>query len=192
VKERPYRLKARAEGVERTRAAILDAVDELFLPAPGRAFSLEEVAERAGTTVQTVLRHFGTKAGLLEAASLRGLAEVRSGRNMVPAGNIGAVAGYLGRHYEADGPTVLSFLAVEAQVPEVAAITERGREMHRAWVERVLSPFLEKVDATEQARRLATYVAITDLLTWKVLRLEQGLTREEYVETVRELLEALS
>jgi hypothetical protein len=142
--------------------------------------------------VQTVLRHFSTKAGLLEAASLRGLAEVRSGRDAVPTGDIKAVALYLGGHYEADEPTVLSFLAVEAQVPEVAAITARGRQMHRAWVERVLSPFLAKVPAAERGRRLAAYVAITDLLTWKVLRLEQGLTREGYAKTVEELLEALS
>lgn len=162
------------------------------MPSPGRVFSLEEVARRAGTTVQTILRHFGTKAGLLEAASARGLARVREGRDEIPCGDIAAATEYLGRHYEQDGPLVLRFLAVEGQAPEVAAITQRGRQMHWAWVERVFAPFLDGMDPGQRRRRLATVVAITDLLMWKVLCLEQGLTRREYVDTVRELLEAVS
>jgi AcrR family transcriptional regulator len=192
MKVRPYRLQARAEAVAATRAAILDAVDEIFVPSPGRAFSLEEVARRAGTTVQTILRHFGTKAGLLEAASARGLARVREGRDEIPSGDIAAAAEYLGRHYEQDGPVVLRFLAVEGQAPEVAAIIQRGRQTHWAWAERVFAPFLDGMDPRQRRRRRAMLVAITDLLTWKVLRLEQGLTRREYVDTVRELLEAVS
>ncbi len=92
MKSRAYRQQARALSTAETRTAILDAVDEIFLPRPGRMFSLEEVAERAGTTVQTVLRHFGTKSRLLEEACRRGLAKVRTGRDWVPVGDLGAIA----------------------------------------------------------------------------------------------------
>jgi AcrR family transcriptional regulator len=191
VTTRSYHQKARAEGVERTRGAILDAVDVIFLAAPGKPFSLEEVAERAGTTVQTILRHFGSKAALLEAASLRGLAAVRSERDAVRTGDLKAVADYLGRHYEHEGQMVLGFLALENQSPELAAITQRGREFHRLWAERVFAPFLEGMPSRQRRRRIAAVAAVTDVLTWKVLRREQGLTPAEYVETVHELLEAL-
>lgn len=176
---------------EATRAAILDAVDEFFLPNPGGTFSLDEVAARAGTTVQTVLRHFGTKAGLIECASQRGLAKTQAGRDEVPVGDLDAVARYLGGHYEEMAGMVLRMMAVEHQVPEVGRIAREGRDMHRVWVERVLGPLLDSVDGKERRRRLATLIAVTDVLTWKVLRIEQGLSRRDYERCVREWLEAM-
>lgn len=190
MKVRRYRQGARAASTDATRTAVLDAVDAVFLPDPGATFSLGEVAERAGTTVQTVLRHFGTKAGLIEAAARRGLANVQAGRDEVPIGDLDAVAHYLGAHYEEKGAMVLGILAVEHDVPEVARIAQQGRDMHRRWVGRVMAPLLDNVDRTKRRRRLATLIAVTDLLTWKVLRLEQGLNRRDYERCVRDLLEA--
>lgn len=171
--------------------AILDACDAVFLPDPGRSFTLEEVAGRAGTTVQTVLRHFGSKSGLMAAAAQRGMAGTQAGRDQVPTGDLRAVALYLGRHYEEVGDMVLGMLTFEAQGPDLASIVERGGEMHRAWVERVLGPLIEGVPPAERPRRVAVLVAVTDLLTWKVLRKEQGLEQHEYQRSVHELLEAL-
>jgi AcrR family transcriptional regulator len=190
MKSRAYRQQARALSTAETRTAILDAVDEIFLPRPGRMFSLEEVAERAGTTVQTVLRHFGSKAGLLEEACRRGLAKVRVRRDEVPVGDLGAIAAYLGRHYKETSAMVLRMLAVEEEVPEVARIAQQGRDMHRAWVERVFAPLLKQSAVGERHRRRATLIAVTDLLTWKVLTLEQGLSQRDYERSVLELLEA--
>jgi AcrR family transcriptional regulator len=191
MKVRRYRQGVRAASTKATRTAVLDAVDAVFLPNPGGSFSLDVVAERAGTTVQTVLRHFGTKAGLIEAAARRGLADVQAGRDRVPVGDLDAVAQYLGAHYEEKGAMVLGILAVEHEVPEVGRIAQQGRDLHRKWVGRVLAPLLDNVDRRKRTRRLATLIAVTDLLTWKVLRLEQGLTRRDYECCVRDLLEAL-
>jgi AcrR family transcriptional regulator len=188
---RTYRQRARAASTEATRVAILDAFDAVFLPDPGRSFTLEEVAGRAGTTVQTVLRHFGSKSGLLAAAARRGMASTQAGRDQVPTGDLRSVAQYLGRHYEEVGDTVLGMLTFEAQGPDLRAIAERGREMHRTWVERVLEPLIERVAPDDRPRRVAVLVAVTDLLTWKVLRKEQGLEQHEYERSVHELLEAL-
>lgn len=192
MKSRAYRQLARAVSTEETRTAILDAVDEIFLPNPGRTFSLDEVAQRAGTTVQTVLRHFGSKVGLLEEAARRGLTRVKSGRDEVPAGNLAAIAAYLARHYEESAPMVLRMLAVEHEAPEVAKIVQQGRDMHRAWVERVLGSELRRAKRPERRRRLAMLIAATDLLTWKLLRMEQRLSQRDYQRSVLELLEALS
>jgi AcrR family transcriptional regulator len=171
--------------------AILDACDAVFLPDPGRSFTLEEVAGRAGTTVQTVLRHFESKSGLLAAAARRGMASTQAGRDQVPTGDLLGVAQYLGRHYEEVGDAVLRMLTFETQGPDLASIAERGREMHRAWVERVLEPLIDRVAPDDRPRRVAVLVAVTDLLTWKVLRKEEGLEQHEYQRSVHELLEAL-
>jgi AcrR family transcriptional regulator len=191
MKRRAYRQQARAASTEENRTAILDAVDALFLPHPGAELLLDEVAEHAGTTVQTVLRHFGSKAGLLEAAARRGLEKAKTGRDQVPAGDLPAIAAYLGRHYEASGAMVLRMLSVEDKVPQVATIAQHGRDMHRAWVERVLAPLVGSVAGRERRRRVAVLVAVTDVLTWKVLRLEQGLSQRDYQHSVLELLEAV-
>jgi AcrR family transcriptional regulator len=188
---RAYRQRARAASTEATRVAILDACDAVFLPDPGRSFTLEEVAGRGGTTVQTVLRHFGSKSGLLAAAAQRNRTIIMAGRDQVPTGDLRGVAQYLGRHYEEVGDMVLGMLAFEAQGPDLASIAERGREMHRAWVERVLEPLIEPMPLADRPRRVAVLVAVTDLLTWKVLRKEQGLEQHEYEHSVHELLEAL-
>ena len=188
---RPYRQGARAASTEATRLAILNACDAVFLPDPGRSFALEEVAGIAGTTVQTVLRHFGSKSGLLAACAERGMAHTQVGRDQVPTGDLGAVAAYLSAHYEEVGDMVLGMLEFEAQGPDLASIAQRGREMHRAWVERVLAPLIHARPLADRPRRLAVLVAVTDLLTWKVLRKEQGLDPNEYQRSVHELLEAI-
>ena len=62
---RPYRMRTRAEGVERTRAAILEAALSIGDP---REATIARVAERAGVSARTVLRHFGSKAELIRSA----------------------------------------------------------------------------------------------------------------------------
>src|SRR5919202_4501274 len=73
--KRAYRMGARAEAAEETRLRILDAVIGLHMERYYDQVSLEDVARRAGVTVQTVLRRFGSKDRLLDAAT-----EVTRGR----------------------------------------------------------------------------------------------------------------
>lgn len=192
VNARPYRQVARAAAVERTRTGILDAVDKLFWDRENPEFSLEEVASAAGTTVQTILRHFCSKMELIGAAAARGAGRVEAEREEVPAGDLGAVAAYLARHYEEEGDRMIRLLALEPGVPEVARIIANGRAVHRRFVERaVLSCFSPHLGRAEHRRLAAALVAVTDLLTWKVLRREQGLSESEYRRCVEEMLEAL-
>lgn len=189
---RQYRQTARAASVAAMRDAILDAVDVVFLPDPGADFTLEQVAATAETTVPTVLRHFGSKAQLLEAAAQRGLAATQAQRDAVPVGNLRAIARYLSKHYEEVGPMVLRMLAAETNVGGVTELNAAGRTMHRDWVQRVLGDAVGSGTAAERRRRLATLVLVTDVLTWKVLRLEQGLSAADYERCVLELLEAMT
>ena len=59
---------ARAQAVEETRRRILDALIALAGERPFAEITLDTVAERAGVSVQTVLRQFGSRDGLFAEA----------------------------------------------------------------------------------------------------------------------------
>ena len=65
---RPYTMTTRARAVEETRARIIDACVALHGERPVTDIGLDDIAGRAGVSVQTVLRHFGSRAGLEEAS----------------------------------------------------------------------------------------------------------------------------
>ena len=86
-----------------TRAALLDAAEEAFLSGPWEQASLEAIARVAGVTKQTLLRHFGSKDGLLERvlrARNRRSAEQRLG---APTNDIAGAVDNLLDHYETRG-----------------------------------------------------------------------------------------
>lgn len=190
---RRYTMTARARAVEATRAAIVEALRTLSEERLLRDIGLEDVAQRAGVSVQTVLRHFGSRAELFEqvATEIRG-AVVEERR--APVGDVAAAMRVLLDHYESRGDAVLLLLAQERLEETVARITESGRAVHRAWVEEVFAPFLPVAgEAREEAVDLL--VAATDLYTWKLLRRDRGhslaRTRQRMELLVRAVLTGL-
>ena len=189
--KRPYRQTSRAEATRRTRDRILDATDELFQGDAGATFTLEQVASGAGTTVMTVLRHFGSRDGLIAAGAERFRGRLQADRDLVPTGDLDAITGYLDEHYEQTGRRHLRWYPLEETNPPIRALLEHGRELHRRWVVRVLAPHLDGLHGDGLARRTALLVVATDLLTWRLLRLEQRLDRVGYRAAVLDLLVAL-
>lgn len=63
---RKYTSQLREQQAERTRERILDALVEVLADGV-ESLSMPAVAEQAGVSVGTIYRHFGDKAGLLEA-----------------------------------------------------------------------------------------------------------------------------
>ena len=109
--KRRYRMKARAEASAATASRILDAAVAMFWQRPVEDIPLDEVALRAGVSVQPVIRRFGGKEGLFAAAAQREADRVHRQRGEVPVGDVqGAVANLL-NHYEELGVSVLSLLA---------------------------------------------------------------------------------
>lgn len=64
---RTYRSALRERQQDETRELILRALGEQILSSRPGEFSLPEVAERAGVSVRTVYRHFGSREQLIEA-----------------------------------------------------------------------------------------------------------------------------
>ena len=94
---------ARARAQERNRDALVDAALDEFYEGRWQKVSLEALAARAGVTKQTLLRHFGSKDGLLLQALLRGAEQVLDQRWSAPTDDIAGAVANLVDHYEAWG-----------------------------------------------------------------------------------------
>ncbi len=77
-------------------------------------------------------------------------------------------------------------LGQERWEPRAAEITDEGRRMHLAWVQKVFAPFLPD-DADE--RDDADDRDATDVYTWKILRRDRGLSIEETARRVRRMID---
>jgi AcrR family transcriptional regulator len=185
---RPYRMQTRAISAAATAERILDATMEIFWEHKGDRLSLEEVARRAGVTVQTVIRRFGGKQGLFTAAVDRETERVRRERGEAPVGDVASAVRVLVASYETTGDRMLVVLAEEQRIPTTAVILDRGRALHREWCARVFAPTLAGLTATERTRRLAQLVAVCDVYTWKLLRRAAGLSRSQTELAMVELL----
>jgi AcrR family transcriptional regulator len=189
--KRRYRMTKRAEAASATRERILEAAAAIFWERPLIDISLEAVALRAGVSLPTVIRHFGDKGGLFAAAVEREYERVRGQRDEAPAGDARTAVMILVDHYEELGDAVLRLLAAESHTPGLREIADLGRAYHAAWCERVFAPALAGLDGEARARRIAELIAITDVLMWKLLRRDRGLSRAQTELALCELIEPL-
>ena len=189
--KRPYRMRARAEAAAETGRRILEAVIELHTERYFDQVSLEDIAGRAGVTVQTVIRRFGSKERLIEAATEEANRQVLRQRDQAPVGDIEGAVKNLVDHYEEWGDGVLRLLAQEERVVAFRAVTDMGRALHYEWVERTFSPLLAGRTGTARRRLLAELIAVCDVYFWKVLRRDLRLSREQAELAVTEVILAL-
>src|SRR5580700_600577 len=186
LRQRSYRMTARAETAEATAQAVIAAARALFAEQPYDQVSLPVIAERAAVTVQTVLRRFGSKEELFAAAAQQRSGQIRADREAAPPGDLT----HLAAHYERWGDEQAYLVAQEARVAAIRAITDAGRRYHRDWVARAYGPALATLPPATRRRRLAQLTAVTDLATWRLLRRELGLSRDQTTAAIRELVDA--
>lgn len=184
---RAYEMRARAEQTELTRRRILDATAAVAAEKPILAVALPDIAARAGVSVQTVLRQFGNRDGLFDATSEHVRADVIAELE-APPGDLDAIIEVLMAHYELRGDDVLMLLGQERWEPRAAEITDEGRRMHLAWVQKVFAPCLPD-DADEREGVIDLLMVATDVYTWKILRRDRGLSIEETARRVRRMID---
>ena len=186
---RSYSQTQRAESTAATRRAILDAAISSFLAEHDHDPPLELIAERAGCSTRSVIRHFGSKEALIEAAIEDATADAVESRRAAPGDAPGAVRAIVG-HYERMGDDVVRMLASADRYPLVRRVTEIGAAMHRDWARDAFGPRLEGLAAAERRRRLATLATLTDVYVWHLLRRREGLGRTAAEATILSLVEA--
>jgi AcrR family transcriptional regulator len=187
---RSYDMTLRSRQAAETGRRIVDAAENLLASRPMGSITLQAIAEDADVSVQTVLRHFGSRDGCIEAVESRLRDRIRTQRDTAPEGNADAALDVLLEHYEAEGRLVLNLLAQEASDPMADRAAAEGRSYHRAWVKRCFGPLLGTPDPV----KIDALVAATDIYLWKLLRLDLGRSEEEaravFSHLTRAVLEA--
>src|SRR3954471_18498938 len=158
TERRPYRMTARAEATAATRRRIIDAALPQFLDRFYDEVTLAGIAKAAGVSPQTIVNHFGTKEGLLDAAVTH--LEPERFREACEDPVEGVVL-----DYEGGGDATIRFIALEERVPALAPFLERGRAGHRAWVERAFADRLPPEGDATRDRAVALHVAALDIST---------------------------
>lgn len=174
--KRSYDMTARAAKAQATKARIRACAVELFCNRPAEEFTLDEIAGRAETTVQTVLRIFGSKDELIYEALEDMAADGVFLRPTAP-GDISAAVGSFFDIYETVGDLVIDRLGEERRRPALKATLDQGRENHRDGVKTVFAPQLERVHGAERAKLLTTLIVMTDVYVWKLLRRDMKMNR---------------
>jgi AcrR family transcriptional regulator len=186
--QRTYTMRARADAVAQTREQILEAGMALSEEKLSFAIGLADVAQRAGVTVRTVLRHFGSRDGLFEALISFAREQVIQERE-TPIGDTARATHTIVGHYELRGDLVMRMLEAETVDGRIAKHVAKGRRMHRDWVRTVFAPQL--ADAADAKTLEDLLVVATDVYTWKLLRRDAGLSRARTEERTHTLIRRL-
>jgi AcrR family transcriptional regulator len=189
MKKRHYEMRARAEAKAATREALINAAIDTFTAERSFSVTLGPVAERAGVTVKTILRHFGSREALIEAAWSRVFGEAVAERSALPGQRDASLAALI-VHYERRGPMILGVLAEEDEDPRAQHMCDAGRVAHRAWVEEVFEAGLPKA-REDRCRLIDALVVATDVYAWKLLRLDRGLAVDEVHDRMQLMTEAI-
>lgn len=188
---RPYNMTARAEAAEQTERNILAAAVDLWRDHSIDDITLQMIARRAGVTVQTIIRRFGSKDGVIIACIERDTSGIEAQRQLAAPGDVDQALDDLLAHYERDGDAVLRTLSVEDRFPIARAVTDEGRRVHRAACARVFAPHLPEPNHADYNVCLDAYVAATDIFIWKLLRRDLGRSAGEVRRVMRRLIDGL-
>jgi AcrR family transcriptional regulator len=189
MKKRSYDMRTRGVATAATHDAIINSAIDTFAAERSFAITLGPVADRAGVTVKTVLRHFGSRDALIEAAYTRVYSDVLAERAALPGDRDAALRTLIG-HYERRGHVILGVLAEEDEDPRAQRICDAGRIDHRAWVEEVFGAWLpERRD--QRWRLIDALVVATDVYSWKLLRVDRGLTVDEVHDRMHLMTDAI-
>ena len=180
-------MTGRAAKAEATRERIRVSAMELYRERPIEDFTLEDVAERAETTVQTVLRAFGSKENVVFEA-LHELGSRGITVRPTPPGEVAAAVTAIVELYESFGDLVMRHLNDEERHPALRPILDAGRRNHREGVATVFAPQLARRRGAERAQLLHILVAATDVYVWKLLRRDFGLSRVATEAAIRKII----
>jgi len=169
IAPRRYVQRARAEAAQATARRIIEAFLARLMTQWFDEITLERVAEDARVTVQTTVRRFGGKDGLL-AAAVEVLGTRITARRAAPAGDVERLLANLIDDYEQTGDAVIRLLALEPRHSAVRRVAEFGRREHRRWVAAAFGTLLRALPRLTRQRALDALVITTDVYVWKLLR----------------------
>ncbi len=189
VAKRPYRQTARAAAAEATAQRILDAFTSRLRDRWFDEITLDDIAQEAGVTVQTVIRRFGGKDGLLDAAHQRFGTEIRRRRD-VPQGDAARALDAIIDDYETIGDLIIRVLAQEDRYAPLRAVSDIGRAVHRAWTGEIFAPWLRLLPERDRTSAHDALVVATDIYVWKLVRRDMNRSRAELRAIMAQMIAA--
>lgn len=190
---RSYDGSKRKAQAEARKQHIVACAAELLLAHTNEELTLEAVAKKAETTVQTILRNFGSRDGLM-IATLEIAGPADSDRRAFGVVSEHGIAGAVERlfgAYEQVGDLVIRLLAEEHRSSEIHKAVEVGRIYHKDWVRMNFGPWLDSKSPTERSTLFHALLTSTDIYVWKILRRDEALGRKSSVASVVLTIEAL-
>ncbi len=178
-------MRARADSAEQTAERVMDAAIALWRIEPYDRMTLREIADRAGVSLSTVMRRFGSKDGLAEAVLRSDRVGTQSHRDAVGEGDVAGAVRMIVSEYEVYGDAVLRMIGLEERIDVVRQVVAAGRVAHEEWVERVFGALLEP--APGRRLQVLQLVTATDVYTWKLLRRDRQLSTDEVVAVMEDL-----
>jgi AcrR family transcriptional regulator len=186
---RQYLQRARAQAAEATGQRIVEAFLARLMTQWFDEITLDRVAADAGVTVQTVVRRFGGKEGLLSDAVRTLAPQIRAQRAAAP-GDIDQLVENLIGDYERTGDAVIRLLALEPRHPALKTVLEVGRRGHRQWAGSAFAGALNGIDGPARERALDALVIVTDVYTWKLLRRDMTRSTRATAAAIKNLIRA--
>lgn len=186
---RIYQQGVRAEQTEANTRSVLDAAVALVRRAPSLAgITLDQIASDAGVTVRTILRRFGSRDGIMEAALFELGRQFESRRPETTPGDVEAALQSMLYQYEHEGDINVRALVEEHQIPVLHQLLEHGRATHRQWVTRAFAPQLARLPESVRESRITALYAATEVYLWKLLRRDLQLSAEQTLDIFRQLV----
>lgn len=188
---RDYRMGARAQGVREREEAILEAAFDAFLHEYFDLVTIRAIAEAAGVTEQTVIRRFGSKEDLLAACVERFGPRLGGERREVAQNDYRAAVASTVDAYETWGRETMHILAQEDRTPALRRVAERGRSAHRELTAEHFASWLPAPTHRQYDTLLAGFVLALDVYTWKLFRIDHGMTRDGTEAAITHIVESL-
>jgi AcrR family transcriptional regulator len=151
--------------------------------------TLDSIAADAEVTVQTIVRKFGGKGGILNAARLEMGKAVLLRRTVTP-GNLDRAIDVLTDDYEAVGKLVLRLLDQEQMHPALKPSLDAGRNGHRQWLAEVFAEKLSSLPGSQREATLDALVIATDVYVWKLIRLDMRRPIAAFKKVAKQMAQA--
>ena len=177
---REYRQDVRAQQMQANTDRIVQTAVALVKKTRRTAdITLDDVSRDSGVTVRTILRRFGSRDGVLEAAFGEIKKEFKGYRAPTPRGDVDAAVRTLVDQYERIGDLNIRALEQEHQLPLLHRALTEARRSHREWLEHIFGPQLAGLPPRQREAQLTALYAATDVYLWKLLRRDLKLDRSE-------------
>jgi AcrR family transcriptional regulator len=192
TERRVYRQGLRAELSAQTAEQILDAAQQLVGELWLDELTLDHIATRAGVTVKTVMRRFGSRDGVIQAMIDRFDEQLIRQRLPLPTpGDVPGAIAIMLDYLEEWADFALRLMAQQMRYEFMDRLVKRGLQDHRRWIAAALKPQLQRLSAAEREQVVLELVHNTGGPTWKYFRRDLGYSRRSTAKAMEALVNTI-